>query len=196
MHYRIRHCLENIGRLAAVWLMGISVVACSPTNSGPKPPLYLPIALTQKGSAAAFEFSAYPKDAHEKNVLMIGLRVKRNWDGLDEQTANNLFRKIRLAKIKLKLTATQNGKPAQFKSYSNFDSPDEVKRPPALNTGSAEVQAYNFSHDGEYDVFYLVDLSRADGGLYNVKVEVAEPNLDMEGMQAEVFVMFRLFGGK
>jgi hypothetical protein len=196
MHYRIRHCLESICRLAAFWLMGISVVACSPTTPDPKPPLYSPIALTQIGSAAELEFSAYPKDSHEKNVLMIGLRVRRNWDGLDEQTANNLFRKIRVAKIKLKLTATQNGQPAQFKSYSNFDSPDEVQRPPALNMGSAEVQAYNFSHDGEYDIFFLAGLSRQEGGLYKVKVEVVEPNLDMEGMQAEVFVAFRLFGGK
>lgn len=194
MHFRHCQSVSIALRLAATWLLAASVAACSPATPDPKPPLYAPIALTQVGSAGEFEFWAYPKDAHEKDVLMVGLRVKRNWDGLDDDATHALYMKMLNAKIRLKVTADRDGKPAQFRFYSEFDKAVQIR--PIPRVGSADVRARMWGHEDVYDSFYLADLSRVDGGLYKLKVEVVEPNLDMEGMQAEVFVAFRLFGGK
>jgi hypothetical protein len=156
--------------------------------------LHAAIALTQVGSVAEFEFWAYPKDSHEKNVLIVGLRFKRDWSEPGQKIDYAYLEKIETARIRLRLTATQNGLPAHFRSYSEFDKAVQVR--PLPSVGAAEVRARMWGNEDVYDSFYLADLSRVDGGLYKVKVEVVEPNLDLEGMQADVFVAFRLFGGK
>lgn len=164
---------------------------CHPRSQAP---LYAPIALTQVGSAAEFEFWAYPKDSHEKNVLAVGLRIKRNWDGLDDDATHAQYLKMLDAKIRLKLTTTLDESPTPLRSYSEFDPTLQIR--PLPGVGSAEVRVHSWGHDGDYQYYYIADLSRQEGGKYKVKVQVEQPNEDVKGMQAEVFVAFRLFGGK
>lgn len=185
----------QVNRKLSQFIIGIIsvflLVGCNQTPD-PKPPLTKPIQLDKAGQKVSIDFWANPRDSHEKNFLMVGLTVKkpngdtfedsgRWWELIEQQLT-----------IKVSLTRIDGAeKPVSFRAYPS----PELKKTLKLSHVQSGSIVYSdfFTYDGE---FMLASVDREEAGLYRVEVEVVQDNPAFKDLNADLFVMYRLYGGK
>jgi hypothetical protein len=172
--------------------------ACEQTPD-PKPPLTKPIQLDKAGVKESIEFWANPRDSHEKNELIVGLHLKKTKQ--NSNFVNDLAEKIRQQEqtLPIKVTLTKiDGvdKPVFFKrAYLTPDAPREFNKQKKVPSGSVVYGEY-FSSSSDSCNIMLVLADRTEPGFYRVEVEVVQDNPVFNGVKADLFVAYRLYGAK
>jgi hypothetical protein len=166
----------------------ICLTACQQTPN-PKPPLTKPIQLDKAGVKESIEFWANPRDSHEKNQLMVGLILKETSLTKDLLIQDRLRVNALTLPIKISLVKIDNmKKTVVFRSFldTSFDR---------LSNVSSGLVVYGdiFTYGGD---IMLALLDRTEPGFYRVEVEVMQDNPAFKEVKADLFVAYRLYGGK
>ena len=172
--------------------------ACEQTPD-PKPPLTKPIQLDKAGVKESIEFWANPRDSHEKNELMVGLNLNKSQQNSD--FVYDLTRKIRRQEqtLPIKVTLTKiDGvhKPVFLKrAYLTPDARSEFGIQKKVPSDSV-VYGHPFAGDADVEDVMLALADRTEPGFYRVEVEVMQDNPAFKEVNADLFVAYRLYGGK
>ncbi|MEN9660050.1 MAG: hypothetical protein RL571_3515 [Pseudomonadota bacterium] len=163
---------------------------CTP-GPEPKPPLTKPIKLDKAGQKVVIDFWSTPDDSHEKNRLMLGVE----FTGKDTNFDPEILREtIPIVKIKVKrLDGVSVDEGVHFVYFSmdpNAPSLDKIK----VAHGSSEVTAYG--HFFAYNDYYLASIDRKTPGFFRAEVEVLQNNPKFNNLNFNLFVAYRLYGGK
>ncbi|MEN9660068.1 MAG: hypothetical protein RL571_3533 [Pseudomonadota bacterium] len=158
---------------------------CAPSPE-PKPPLSTPIKIDKAGQKAVIDFWATPSDSYEKNTLMVGLAVKGDEKNIDmRQLKNaNLIFKININKL--------NEAESNVVDVKYFDSFNFKEMKTKKNSNDIVVYGEYFSSH----TFFLASIDRKDSGLFRAEVEVLQGNSALNNLNFELFVDYRLYGGK
>ncbi|MFC7419013.1 hypothetical protein ACFQNF_03890 [Iodobacter arcticus] len=159
---------------------------CKASSPEPKPPLSFPIKVDKAGQKIVFDFWVNPDDSYEKNTLMVGLAVKGDEKKIDMRqlkNANFIF------KINVKQLNKAGPNVVDVKYFDSFNF-DEMKT--KTNTNGVAVYGEYFSSH----TFFLASIGRNDSGLFRAEVEVLQGNSALNNLSFELFVDYRLYGGK
>lgn len=177
------------------------LTACEQTPD-PKPPLTKPIKLDQEGVKESIEFWANPRDSHEGNELMVGLAVNTSNFNLESYfvyglTGELIRRQNHHFPIKVTLTKIDGVDKPVFlqEAYPTLEALSEMNMQKKVPSGSI-VYGEAFSGSGDVKNVMLVLLDRTEPGFYKVEVEVVQDNPAFKDVKVDLFVEYRLYGGK
>ncbi|AMC33820.1 hypothetical protein [Janthinobacterium sp. B9-8] len=167
------------------------ISGCKAPSPEPKPPLSTPIKLDKTGQKVTIDFWSTPEDSHEKNILMLGVEFA----GKDTNFDTDILRKTTpIVKIKVKrLDGASVDEGVHFECFSmdpNAPSLDKIK----VANGSSEVTAYGYLFANNN--YYLASIDRKTPGFFRAEVEVLKDNPKFNNLNFNIFVAYRLYGGK
>ncbi|MGL4604709.1 MAG: hypothetical protein ACRCU9_11245 [Iodobacter sp.] len=182
-----------IFRQAFLFILSVFITVlcgCTPSPE-PKPPLIKPIKLDKAGQKVVIDFWSTPGDSDEKNILMLGVE----YAGKDANFDPDILRKTPpVLKIRVKrLDGALADEGVHFKYFSmDPDAPSSDKIKVANDSG--EVTAYG--HFFAYNDYYLASIDRKKQGFFRAEVEVVQDNSKFSNLNFNLFVAYRLYGGK